>query len=173
MAFWVFRYFRILVYFSVNLCTHYFCDFQKKFSDPNWPYISTSQTKNNKFLSVGNLEFCLSILFRRRHRRCKSVAFLHQLMQLEIFTIKPYFIQDDPSVAAFWLSRFFVWAGRQHCPMSEKINGIYVSFTKLSQSTRFDVMKCQMEGYFKVMEGSLIQSHFFGFFSYYFYMFET
>ena len=44
----------IFFYFSVNLCFHYFCDFQKKDPRPKWTIYKHESGKNKKCLSVGN-----------------------------------------------------------------------------------------------------------------------
>ena len=57
----------VLGYFSVTLCSYYFCNFpEKKILDPNGPYISTFQIiLRNVCLSV------ISVCRRRRCRRCR------------------------------------------------------------------------------------------------------
>ena len=50
----------VLVYYSVNLCSHYFW---KKVLEPNGPYITTSHTIIRNVYLLVILEFCLFLLF--------------------------------------------------------------------------------------------------------------
>ena len=53
---------------------------------------------------------------------CRGLKYLLKIL---------YFIQDYPkALLNFWFLRLFVWTGRKHCPMSEKLSQKWMAFIK-------------------------------------------
>ena len=96
----------------------------------------------------------------------KSLFCARSLRQLMLrpgkFTKIVYFIRDYLKEADFLLSRLFVWAGRQHWPMSEKISQNRTAFVfgnsylhqTFTECVSVSALTCQM--WLQVMELSLI-----------------
>ena len=108
--------FNILIYFSVNLCYHYFCNFQIEIS--KWTIFKHESDKNKKCLSVGNFEN-LSIVVD-----CLSVTRLQPtLVYVEAWNIYLKYRILSKTILTwpdFWFLRHFVWAGQKYCHMSDK-----------------------------------------------------
>ena len=91
-------------YFSVTLCSHYFCNFRKKVLDPNGPYISTFQTILRNFCLSVISEFWLSSVV------CSaSPAYTGLCRGLKYLLKVRYIILNDPNVARFLIFETLCW----------------------------------------------------------------
>ena len=93
-----------------NLCRQVFCNFRKKKKYQNGPYINTLQTNLRNVWLLVVLEFCL----------CPRSVYISLYRGLEYSPKIRYIIEIDPLWDGFLIFETVFWAGRQHCPMSEK-----------------------------------------------------
>ena len=153
---------------------------KKKVLDRNGPYINTLQIKKCLCLSV-ILDFCLPFIIVVCVLQCPPAYVeawnIHQKLGILLLLIL--------YEADFIFSRPFSWAGRQYCPLSEKIisqkwaafafGSTYLHQTFIeymsNQYTYFHISTCQM--WLHVMECPFILLRFLGFFIHYYWPFMS
>ena len=83
-----------LVCFSVNLCSHYFYDFQKKGPRPKWTTYKHESDNNKKYPTVGN--FGILYVYNAYTAYTSLYRCLKYLLKIQNF------IQNYLNIASFW-----------------------------------------------------------------------